>query len=189
MKYKYYFAKPKSEIVKNILRWLALASAIYIAASSPYFILNLIKSFKKWRKYPKKKVGDAFYRLKRRGLIEIEEKNRQIYISLTEEGKKMANWLQIDALKIKRPKKWDRKYRILIFDIAQIKKLYREALRGKLKQLGFCRLQDSVWIIPFDCQDEIELLRKFFGLSYKEMRLIIAEDIGPDQWLRKIFKI
>ena len=101
----------------------------------------------------------------------------------------MAGWLQIDALKINRPKKWDGKYRIIIFDIAQLKKFYREALRGKLKELGFYPLQKSVWIHPFDCRDEIEVLREFFGLDQKEMRLIVSEDIGPDGWLKKIFKI
>ncbi len=189
MKYKYYLKKPKSEIVKDIISWLVIAGAVYIAASSPYFVLNLMKAFKRWQKYPKKKIADAFYRLRRKGCIEIRKKDHQIYISLTEKGKKMAGWLQIDALKIKRPEKWDGKWRIVIFDIAQLKKIYREALRGKLKELGFYPLQKSVWIYPFDCRDEVELLREFFGLTQKELRLIIAEDIGPDEYLRKFFKL
>jgi len=101
----------------------------------------------------------------------------------------MAGWLQIDALKIRRPQKWDRKWRIVIFDISELKKFYREAFRGKLKELGFYPLQKSVWVHPFECRDEIELLRKFFSLDQKELRLIIAQDIGPDDWLREIFKI
>jgi len=101
----------------------------------------------------------------------------------------LAGWLQIDALKIKRPKKWDKKWRIIVFDISELKKLYRDAFRGKLKELGFYPLQKSVWICPFDCRDEIELLREFFGLKEKELRLIVAESIGNDKWLRKIFQI
>jgi DNA-binding transcriptional regulator PaaX len=119
----------------------------------------------------------------------LRKKGGQIYIRLTEKGKKMAGWLQIDALKIKRPKKWDGKWRLVIFDISQLKKFYREAFRGKLKELGFYPLQKSVWIFPFDCKDEIELLRDFFGLSQNEMRLITAQDIGPDDWLKNKFKI
>jgi DNA-binding transcriptional regulator PaaX len=193
MKYKYYFKKPKSEIVKDILNWLMVAGAVCIAATSPYFGINLMRSVKRWLKYrkiyAKKRITDTFKRLQKQGCIEIERKGHQIYIRLTEKGKKMAGWLQIDALKIKKPKKWDGKWRIVIFDISQLKKFYREAFRGKLKELGFYRLQKSVWIIPFDCRDEIELLREFFGLSQKEMRLIIAQDIGPDDWLKKKFKI
>jgi len=191
-KYKYYFRKPRSEIIKDILSGLAIAGAIYIAASSPYFVLNLERGIKKWlreKKYKKKRVYDAFYRLRKEGCIKIEKKNHQIYISLTEKGKKKAGWLQIDSLVIKKPKKWDKKWRIVIFDISQLKKLYREAFRGKLKELGFYPLQKSVWVYPFDCRDEIELLQEFFGLSEKELRVIITEDIGKDDWLKKIFKL
>lgn len=189
MKYKYYFKKPRSEIVKDILRWTATAGLVYIAASSPYFIINLMKGLKNRQKYKKRNVYEAFRRLRRQGCINIEKKNKQIYISLTERGKKMAGWLQIDALKIKRPKKWDKRWRVVIFDIAQLKRFFREAFRGKLKELGFYPLQKSVWICPFDCQDEIQVLREFFGLSQNEMRLITAQDIGPDEHLRKSFKL
>jgi DNA-binding transcriptional regulator PaaX len=131
----------------------------------------------------------VFYRLLKSGYIISERRNHDLYIRLTEKEKRTAGWLQIDALKIKRPKKWDGKYRLVIFDISQLKRIYRDALRGKLRELGFVRLQKSVWLHPFDCKDEIELLREFFGLSEKEMRLIIAEDIGDDKWIRKIFQI
>ena len=176
-------------MMKDALRWLAVAGAVYIAASSPYFVLNLTRNFGKWRRYKRRKVSDAFRRLQKQGCIDIGKRNHQIYIRLTEKGKKMAGWLQIDDLKINRPQKWDGKWRMVIFDISQLKKIHREAFRGKLKELGFCPLQKSVWIHPFDCRDEIGLLREFFGLSQKEMRLIIAQDIGPVEWLKKIFKI
>jgi len=188
-KYKYYFKKPKSEIVKDVLYWLFVAESVVIAATSPYFLRNLLRSFKNSRKYPKKKVYDTFYYLRKHGFIEITQKGHQIYISLTKEGKKKAGLFQIDFLKIKRPKKWDGKWRIIIFDISQLKKIYREALRGKLKELGFYSLQKSVWIYPFDCQAETELLRDFFGLTENEMRLIVAEDIGDDKKLKEIFKL
>jgi len=190
MKYKYYFKKPKSEIVKDILQWLAIAGAVYIAASSPYFALNLTRNIKKWRRYKKRKrLGEVFKRLQKQGCIEIRKKNYQIFIRLTEKGKKIAGWFQIDALKIKRPKKWDGKWRILIFDIAQLKKIYREALRGKLKELEFYPLQKSVWVHPFDCRAEVELLKDFLGLSEKEVRLIIAEDIGKNDALKRFFNL
>jgi DNA-binding transcriptional regulator PaaX len=189
MKYKYYFKKPRSEIVKDILKWVAAAGLIYFVASSPYFTVNLMRNFKRWQQYKKRNVYEAFKRLRKQGCIKIERKGKQFYISLTEKGKKRAGWLQIDKLKIKKPKKWDGKWRILIFDISQMKKIYRELLRGKLKELRFYPLQKSVWIHPFDCRDEIEVLRHFFGLSQREMRLIIAEDIGPDNHLRKFFEI
>lgn len=188
-KYKYYFYKPKSEIVKDILTWLAIAGTIYIAASSPYFVRSFLKKYKKWKRYSKKKISDTFYNLKRQGLIEVKWKGPQIYISLTREGKKKAGRFQIDALRINKPRKWDRKWRLVIFDISQLKKSHREAFRGKLKELGFYQLQKSVWVQAFDCQAEIELLRDFFGLTEKEIRLVVAEDIGNDTELKNFFKL
>jgi DNA-binding transcriptional regulator PaaX len=188
-KYKYYFKKPRAEITKDIFSWLMLAGAISIAATSPFFITNLLKSSKRWRKYSKRKIWDGFYNLRRQGLIEFQKNNHQIYITLTEKGKVKAGWLQIDSLEIKKPKRWDKKWRIVIFDISQLKKLYRESFRGKLKELDFYPLQKSVWIHPFNCQAEIGLLKDFFGLSERELRLIVAESIGNDKEVRKFFKV
>jgi hypothetical protein len=120
-KYKYYFKKPKSEIVKDIFCWLAIGGVIAIAASSPYFIRNLLSNYKKLRKYPKKKVKDTFYNLKKQGLIEIKKRNHQIYITLTEEGKRKAGIFQLNDLKIKKPKKWDGKWRLVIFESLNLK--------------------------------------------------------------------
>ncbi|MBU4350774.1 hypothetical protein L6250_02100 [Candidatus Parcubacteria bacterium] len=188
-KYKYYFRKPRSAIVKDILYWLLMAGAVYLAAGSPCFARNLWREYRRFKKYPKKRVFDTFYNLKRQGLIDIKKQGAQIYISLTEEGRKKAGFLQINDLKINQPKNWDKKWRLVIFDIAQLKKVYREAFRGKLKELGFYPLQKSVWVHPFDCGAEIELLKDFFGLSDNELRLIVAEEIGNDKKMRDIFKI
>ena len=188
-KYKYYFKKPKSEIVKDILSWLAIGGAICIAASSPYFIRNILNGYKRIDKYPKKKIADTFHNLKRQGLLEIKTTNHQIYIHLTEKGKKKAGMLQIDNLKINKPQKWDRQWRIVIFDITEPRKIYREAFRGKIKELGFYPLQKSVWAHPFECQAEIELLKDFFALSEKELQLITADKISNDKKLKEFFKL
>jgi len=188
-KYRYYFRKPKSEIAKDILISLIIGGIIAVAATSPYFIINLVKGFKKLEKYPNKKIYDTFYKLKKQGLVNFYEKNNQIYISLTEKGRKKAGWMQIDALKIEKPKRWDGKWRILLFDIAEMKRAYREALRGKLKELNFQLFQKSAWINPYDCTKEINLLKSFFGLSDKEIKLIVSGNIGDDKKFRKFFKL
>lgn len=188
-KYKYYFRKPRTEIAKDILKWLTTAGMVWVAGTSPYFTMNLMREFKKWRKYKRKKVYNAFYNLQKEGCINIGKRNHQIYIALTEKGRKKAGWLQIDSLEVKRPKKWDGKWRVVIFDISHLKKFYRDVLRGKLKELGFYPLQKSVWVTPFKCSDEINLIKHFLALTDKEIRLIVAKNIGKDSWLREKFKI
>lgn len=190
-KYKYYFRKPKSEIIKDILNGLWIGGMVCIACATPPSALSreLMKKIRKYDKNKQRRFGDAFYQLKKQGLIKIKWSNHQAYISLTEEGKKKANWMQIDALKIKKPKRWDKKWRIVIFDIPQFRNFYREIFRGKLKQLEFYQIQKSVWISPYKCEDEINLLKDFLGMSDNEIRLIVAENIGEDKWLKRIFRI
>lgn len=187
--YKYYFKKPKREITKDILLWLAISGAVAIAATSPYFIINVLKSFRKGSKYNRKALQNTFYRLRRQDYLRINVKNHQIFIELTKEGKKHAGRFQINDLKIRKPKRWDGKWRIVMFDIAHIHRIKREALRGFLKRLEFRQLQKSVWVSPYNCRDEINLLRSFFGFTHDEFRLIVAEDISESIHLRKIFHI
>ena len=188
-KYNYYFRKPRSEITKDIFKWLCIGGAVAIAASSPYFVRNLLSSRKEFKKYSNPRISSTFDRLRREGYLSIKNKGNQIYISLTKEGKKKAGMFQLEALMVKRPKKWDRKWRLVIFDIPEKRKIAREALRGKLIELGFCSFQKSVWISPFDCVAEIELLKDFFELPDSEMQLVVAENIGKDSKWRKIFKL
>ena len=188
-KYKYYFRKPKSEIAKDIFKIVLVSGAVTLAATSPYFLTNILATHKSFKRYPQKRVSNTFTRLRREGLIEIQRNNHQIYIKLTPEGKKKAGIYQINSISIKKPKQCDGKWRLVIFDISELKRTQREAFRGKLKDLGFIVIQKSVWIYPFPCQDEIALLRDFLGLDENDIRLIIAEKIENDQELKKVFHL
>ena len=174
---------------------MLLVGSIAVAATSPYFVSRVLPKIVKYAGYKiknikyKKRFYNTFYRLKKEDLIQFENKNGQIYISLTKEGRKKAGKYQIDDLEIKKPSKWDEKWRILIFDIKDKQKLKREALRGKIKQLGLFQLQKSVWVYPYDFEKEIELLRSFFGFSSSEMQFIVASKIENDRELKNHFEI
>jgi len=176
---------------KKVLKYLLLAGAVYIAASSPYFALNLRKNIKGISKLaiPKKKVPSTFRYLKRRSLIEIVRDGYDVKIALTKEGRKKAGKYQIDDLEISRPKKWDRKWRLVIFDIPHFQRTERNAFRNKLKELGFYQLQKSVWVHAFDCRDEIKLLRDFFGLNHKQIQVLLVAKIENDGFLKNYFNL
>ena len=183
----------KKEITKKIIKGIFLAGGIAIAMTDPKFgykiLPKLIKhfSYKAKNKKERKKVYDTFYRLRQQNLIIFENRGGQLFISLTKEGKEKAGKYQIDDLEIKKPKKWDGKWRVLIFYIKNKKNIKREALRGKIKELGLHQLQKSVWVHPYNFSEEIGLLRSFFGLSKDEMKIIIALEIEDDKKIRKIF--
>ena len=185
----------RKEITKKFLKGLMIGSAVYIAASSPTFVFNLIRNldkinFKNLNKKEKKQVSDVFSYLKRRELIKVKTVNNQIYISLTKQGRKKAKDYQIDELEIAKPKKWDYKWRILMFDIPEKSKLKREALRGKLKELGFTMVQRSIWVHPFPCHEEIKMLKDFFGFTNKDYLSITTDQIGQYTIpFKKIYKL
>jgi DNA-binding transcriptional regulator PaaX len=183
------------EITKTIIKGIFLAGGIVIASTSPYFLTRVIpKIIVQAKRKARSKKDEArfcanFSYLKNHGFIKIDERNGQIYISLTPEGKKKAGKYQIDDLEIKKPKKWDGKWRILIFDIKDKQRIKREALRGKIKELGLYQLQKSVWVHPHDFQSEIEMLRSFFHLTKEEVRIIIAGYIEEDRGLKNFFRL
>ena len=60
---------------------------------------------------------------------------------------------------------WDRKWRLVIFDIEEKNKPIRNSLRDLLKHLGFAQMQRSVWISPFDYLEDFKryILKKNLG--------------------------
>jgi len=191
---------PKTrKVARLILKTLLLAGAVAVASTSPAFgpktMAQLVKNIKYKFKRKEKKYQvqpdytNSFYYLKEKGFIYMENRGGQLYIALTEEGKKKAGKYQIDDLEIKKPEKWDGKWRIMIFDIHDKQKIKREALRGKIKELGMFQLQKSVWIYPYDFFKEIKMLRDFFGLTKDEMKIIIASVVEDDIKLKEFFKL
>lgn len=187
-KYKYYLRKPKGEIVKDILVVLAL-SGVLVAAGGPAVSSLFWQKTGQHKKYPKKKFCDTFTRLQKRGLLTVEKSGHNLKITLTPKGERLAGYMQIDKLEIKRPQKWDGFWRLILFDISNLKTQKRNAFRGILREVGFIPLQKSVWAHAFDCIAEIELLKDFFGLREGEVRLILAKTIGSDDRLRQRFHI
>lgn len=110
------------------------------------------------------------------------------FYEITETGERMLRRFQISDYKLKRPKKWDRKWRIIIFDIPERKRLSRDRIRSVFQTAGFYRLQNSVWVYPFDCEDTIGLLKTDFGVG-KDVLYVIADEIENDKHLRNHFKL
>lgn len=186
----------KNELAKIILKDLLIVGGVALASTSPMFISRalpkvvkyLAYKFSKSKKKRDEKFYNTFYYLKKNSLINFENRGGQIFISLTKEGEKRAGKYQINDLRIKKAKKWDGKWRILIFDIKNKERMKREALRGKILELGLFQLQKSVWVYPHDFQNEMSLLRSFFGLNKNEMQIIIASKIENDAGIKRHFR-
>ena len=69
-------------------------------------------------------------------------------------------------MRINKPKKWDRKWRIILFDIPEKIRKARDVFRYHLNQLGFYEFQKSVFVHPYNCKDEIDYLIEFIYIYF-----------------------
>ena len=127
-------------------------------------------------------VSSSASKLVKKGLLKFNGK----YYELTEAGERKLRHLEFYGYKLIRPRKWDKKWRVVIFDIPEKKKKIRDQIRNLFVSVGFSRLQDSVWVYPYDCEDIIGLLKTDFGVG-KDILYMIVDEIENDKHLRSEF--
>lgn len=151
-----------------------------------HYYRKTVEDYKKWRDFDKEKFRQSIYRLKRQKFIKIYFDKKTKYIELNKSGQEKINNYFLKSLKISKPRKWDRKWRIIIFDIPEKKKLARDILTRKLENLGFLRIQKSVFIFPFSCKKEIDFLKNMYDIS-RYVQYIIVDRIEFESNILKHF--
>lgn len=182
-------ARIKGTVSQEILHSLLKIGAFVFAAQSPYFWTKVYAGKFRSLGFQESQVRDAFSYLRRKKLLYVEKGGKQIYIRLTPEGEKEAGKFQINKLQIDVPKRWDQKWRLIIFDIPEKTRVKREAFRGKLKEFGFYQLQKSIWVYPYPCEREIKLLREFFKLTSRQLRVLEVHKMEDDTFLKTFFHL
>lgn len=109
-----------------------------------------------------------------------EARDGTITAVITEKGKRKTLYFNVDTLQIIKPRRWDKIWRIVLFDVPERKRLARDVLRDKLQELGFYQLQRSVFIVPYSCREEIEFLVELYNVRmyvyYMEVTTISNEE-------------
>lgn len=100
--------------------------------------------------------------MRRQGVITITEKGSHYEIRITEKGRQRLVKLDFDNLAIPAPAKWDGRWRIVMFDVPEKQTYGRRALSAKLQEIGFKLMQKSVWVHPFPCLEQIELIKNVY---------------------------
>lgn len=180
----------KANIQKAILSTVFAVGGLGVAFMAPKMTKVLAEfepGFMK-KKFGKYSFNRSLKRLKDTGLIFFEKTNKGSFVRLTPKGEVKLRRLEISDFKLKKPKKWDGKWRLLVFDIKEERKNTRNKIRYTLKRIGFTWLQDSVWVYPYDCEDLILLLKADFKIG-KDLLYIIADSIENDRPVRKIFNL
>ena len=185
---------PSATATKFLLMFVAIGGISIIGAALP----GLVKAIgffaydsKKKNKYSKAKITNSFEYLKKKQLIEIiKTNNDRVQVRLTNKGKKRLAEYSLTTLEIKKPEKWDGKWRVLMFDIPSYPKKYnyaRDALRCKIKELGFYQIQKSAWVYPYECEDELLFIAGMFQVQ-KYVEILTVEKLLHEDFVRKKFE-
>lgn len=158
----------KKSLTREVL-FMAASGTLILSSLFVPNVAQLLKPLMRWRKnwekIDKRRIYDAVKRLNHKRLIELIERGDNIHIKITAHGKNLLKRFDYDDLELSEDKVWDKKWRLIIFDIPEKKKKERLALSKKLKDLGTYPLQKSVFIYPYDCRDEIDFICEFLSIS------------------------
>ncbi|OHB21273.1 MAG: CRISPR-associated endonuclease Cas2 [Parcubacteria group bacterium RIFCSPLOWO2_01_FULL_48_18] len=181
------------KVVREILEALAGGTVIgLVAATSPFFVRELVKGFLEQRHYQKmrdeQKYMWGFRYIISRELIEMKEADGMVTVVLTAKGEKRVLRYNLEEMKLKKSASWDHKWRIVIYDVPSDKRTARNALNEYMKRLGFYRLQKSVWIYPYECRDEIDFVSSVFEVR-EYCLYITANRFEYDKVLTVFFKL
>ena len=174
----------RNELRKIILQTVQTAGIIGVAVLAP----NVVGAMAKMGMIPSSRQKDVVSRSSQRlvksGLMEWKNSK----LRLTTKGERALRALTLQEFSNTKPRKWDKKWRVLIFDIPERRRALRIKLRTTLRTIGFIRLQDSVWVYPYDCEDLIVLLKADFHVG-DDVLYMIVDSIERDGKLREHFNL
>lgn len=128
-------------------------------------------------------------RLAQKGLVTFLERDGKKFVRITEKGRRLlALETERARLRGQKRRRWDKQYRIVMFDIPERRKHVRKRLASLIRECGFLRLQDSVWIYPYDCEELVALMKAELETG-KDILYAVVESIENDRWIKKHFNL
>ena len=176
-----------TNVQQALLATVALTGVVLVAAIAPNApaALSKLPSFKRAKlRYQYRTV---LGRLAAQGHIVFEKRDGKQYARITETGRKVLAFKQEKAkLTNTKKRRWNGRWRVVIFDIPERRRRTRDRLRITMQEVGFVRLQDSVWVFPYDCEDFITLLKAELKIGAAILYMVV-EHIENDKHLKAHF--
>ncbi len=165
--------------MKVLLTLVAVGGVLTLAAVAPGIIGVFAKSVAREKRAKRERyniIWQNFYRLKKSRALELvtEKENESVY-RLTENGEIKLKKFLLETLEITSPRRWDKKWRVVAFDIPEKFRSARRAIQKRMVSMGFYPMQKSVFVHPFPCEAEIEFLKDFFNIKPYVDILIVHE--------------
>jgi hypothetical protein len=198
---KPWLSKSQIETLKNVsdvaLAIIAVAGITTVALMAPNLVGAIGKMFVSGGrkqtltlKEKQAKTVRAFYYLKANGYIKMNRKGDDCEVVLTEEGRRKLDRVGFANLKIERAQTWNGRWWQIAADIpTQPHRSAADSFRAKLKAMGFCPLQRTLWFYPFDPREEVERVARHYGIGqYVTAMEIYRMDVEDEKVLKQFFK-
>ncbi|MCI0559937.1 MAG: CRISPR-associated endonuclease Cas2 [Nitrososphaera sp.] len=178
-----------NHIQQAVLAAVGMAGILTVMALAPNIFQAFPSIIGKKRYKLAFQARTAVQRLVIKGHVRWVERGGKKYLEITESGRRALDISIARAETTARTKRrWDRRYRMVIFDIPERRRAVRERLRRLMSEFGFLRLQDSIWISPYDCEDLVALIKAELKVG-KDILYVIADSIENDGWIKKHFEL
>ncbi len=158
---------PIKEVLALIGRGAIISSAL-LSVNGAASIAQLVQKspdWDSWKRYNVSYLQRTLRRLAAQKHVEVAETNGVAIVRLTKLGKRKILKYSQDTLRVDKPDHWDGKWRMVMYDIPSSRRELSELLRQALHTLGFYKMQESVYIYPYPCFDQIEFLREYYALG------------------------
>lgn len=180
----------KARLADGLIRVIAVGGVLGVALLAPNALKALDRPtqilLKKLDERERRRmIGEALSHLKYHKLI---TENYQHGLELTGKAQKRLLKLNVESLELIIPKKWDGRWRLVFFDIPETRRHHRSTFTEKIQSLGFRVLQQSVYIYPYACREEIAMVSECYGIA-KFITYTEVTYIDNDTYLRKYFNI
>lgn len=176
----------RGEIKTSILRIVAGGGIVSLAVMAPNMLKLLPRdTLKNLFQRPRNARDAAVSRLIAQKCLEREVYKGTSVLRITEKGRAYLVRTSRDHV-VKKPKRWDGKWRVVIFDVSETRRNARNSLRRELQSIGFVLLQASVWAYPYPCEEFVALLKADAHIG-KNVLYLVVEELENDAWLRTRF--
>lgn len=176
-------------VQKKIMLTVLGGVALGLSNSPSQYFHTFSKIQKDWREIDGSNFKRSIKRLSQNKLIE-EKKMRDgsFKLFLTKNGRREVSRFILfeNTIDFKKPKKWDKRWRIVTFDIPEVDRVFRDILRRHLSTLEFYKLQQSVFVSPHPFEKQIISLAKIYSAT-PYVRVITAVSIDNESRLKKHF--
>jgi hypothetical protein len=83
---------------------------------------------------------------------------------------------------------WDGIWHVVAYDIPEENKAERNFFQRKIKEVGFYQLQNSLWVYPFDCEEEVGLMANKLGIA-NYVAFLKTDRVPFDDEVRQYYKL